>query len=461
MQDLYHLVNSIIEGSLDLTECGFDVRSCPQLIHAPEKRASLHAIHGATGCHPIHLEIRNSSVPGTYFLGKCVVEDSFVYMSDLRGDELKSVDSITIHEDEVIRVQDSYLLKALVHSNSHDPENPHEFLIRDSVAMHYSNIHGSPLDRCLLKPFATIDLTAAKGCTIGTFSSIHTGKLEHRHVEDGTIWVGGKDFELKYAFDRNVLQKYIRSEAGQPCGILMDFLNSREGEFSSVYSGLFPSGIAIPESSFVNPYALVKGHCTFGERTFVSQRAYIENAFFGDGSNAQENCFIIDSVLEGNNVSAHGSKIIGAHVGKNVFVGFNSFLRAGDSARLLIGEKCIVAPHTIIDLEESVEIPPNHLVWGYISNRRDLENHSILLDELAGVSGEVTRGALTFRGKGEIFVKGFRHRVEHILECNGALCTGEKHHGHAQKCREIAFNVLQPYWGGVRQGLFPSISIRG
>ena len=39
-----------------------------------------------------------------------------------------------------------------------------------------------------------------------------------------------------------------------------------------------------------------------------------------------------DMVVEGNNVTAHGAKIIEADLGKNVFVGFNSFLQGRPTA---------------------------------------------------------------------------------------------------------------------------------
>ena len=85
--------------------------------------------------------------------------------------------------------------------------------------------------------------------------------------------------------------------------------------------------VAVPRGASLNRYALVKGESHISENVLVAQRAYLENAWLGKGANAQENCYIINSRLEGNNVTAHGGKIIHANLGKNVFVGFNSFLR--------------------------------------------------------------------------------------------------------------------------------------
>ncbi len=88
----------------------------------------------------------------------------------------------------------------------------------------------------------------------------------------------------------------------------------------------------------------------------------------GNGSNAQENTYIIDSNLIGMNVTAHGGKIINAEIGQKTFVGFNSFLHGKAEARLAIGKNCIIMPHTIIDSFHPLNIPDNSLVWGYIAN---------------------------------------------------------------------------------------------
>jgi hypothetical protein len=60
------------------------------------------------------------------------VDNSILYKSDIRGDELKAKGdimkfrgiTIPIERDEIIRIEDSFLIKNLVHSYSHDPEKP-------------------------------------------------------------------------------------------------------------------------------------------------------------------------------------------------------------------------------------------------------------------------------------------------------------------------------------------------
>lgn len=407
----------------------------------PPTFASLKAIGSESPEHPLYLKVENALVPGSYFQGRCTVRDSVIIKSDVRGDELKR----SAGSAETIRVRDSCLYKSLVHSNSHDPDSPNEFPITESVAMHYSNIHGSPLRGCLLKPFATVDLTSASQSSIGTFSYVQTGKLADCTVEDGNIWIrGGDKFDFKYSFDKDALETYVRFESGaEPEGILIDLLVSMEKHFDRLFNEcrLPPD---VPQSSYLSPYAVVQGNSRIGENAFVAQRAFLKNANIGDGSNAQENCCIIDSALHGNDVSAHGSKMICATLQPNVFVGFNSFLRGTPHYRLRVGSRCIVAPHTIIDLVEPLEIPSDHLVWGLIRSRSDLESHSISLQELSQVKGELSQGMMFFRGRGKAFVDTFRHRIEHILETNGAFCSGDEMRGHAQKCDGIRFKAIDP-----------------
>ena len=141
----------------------------------------------------------------------------------------------------------------------------------------------------------------------------------------------------------------------------MDFVESRKRDFERVFGFLYASR---PETyspgSFVSRYAVVKGETSIGENVLVAQRAYLQNAKMGKGANAQENSYVVDSVLEGYDVGAHGAKIIGSQLGVNVFVGFNSFLRGTPEAPLVIGEGSVVLPHTIIDLVEPVELPAWH-----------------------------------------------------------------------------------------------------
>jgi hypothetical protein len=120
----------------------------------------------------------------------------------------------------------------------------------------------------------------------------------------------------------------------------------------------------------------------------------------------------------------------------------------------------MVMPHTIIDLEEGLEIPAETAVWGLIRNAEDLKLHSIALKDLETITGEVSLGNMVFKGNGKAFVDVFRKRIDHILEVNGAYYkeTGQK--GHAQDDSFISFNIIQPYLTGRYKGLFPTIDIR-
>jgi carbonic anhydrase/acetyltransferase-like protein (isoleucine patch superfamily) len=205
---------------------------------------------------------------------------------------------------------------------------------------------------------------------------------------------------------------------------------------------------------------VVRPETHIGEKVLVAQRAYLENAWMGPGANAQENCYIINSRLEGFNVTAHGAKIIEADLGRNTFVGFNSFLRGRPESRISLGHESVVMPHTIIDTETPLTIPEGHLVWGLITNEQELKTNSISLDALRGVDDKLDQGDMCFEGNGAAFVTAFQDRIHHILEANGAYFKGSSGKGHAQQNQNISFNTIQPYPDGERAGIYPTISIQ-
>lgn len=429
-----------------------------------EKFVLFSAVHGFTPQHPVYFRVSDSNLAGSYFLGKCVIDKSLVFKSDLRGDELKikqGADS-AISEDEAFLVKDSYLIKTLVHNNSHDPENPGKFLVENTVSTHYANIHGAPTSGSFLAPFSTVDLTTVRNCLIGAFAYVQTGELSDTVIEPGEILVkAGEAFEFRYRFPIETLQNYIRFEPGeQPTGILMDFMAGLETDFNRVFEGLQPKpSLPVPEGSSLSPYAVVKGGISLGENVYVAQRAYLDEAWLGNGANVQENCCIINSRLEGDNVTAHGGKIIHSQMEENIFVGFNSFLNGKPNCRIKVGAGSIIMPHTIIDPAEPLEIPKGRLVWGCVRKAEDLKEHSLALESLTKVAGEFKLGDMRFQGNGAEFVHGFQHRIEHILEENGAYFNENEKPGHAQKYEGLAFNTFRPFPQGTFAGLFPDLKI--
>jgi len=472
MKELEKLIERIINRvNINLREPAFDVRPYLQQIIPFKQFGKFYAFYGLTPHHPLFFRFNHSSLAGSYFLGKCIVDYSVLYKSDIRGDELKRKGSshrfqdleIPLHDDEVIHIKDSFLIKTLVHSFSHDPENLEEFLIRNTVTMHYANIHGSTVEGCFMAPFSTVDLTTVHDSVIGPMSYVQVGELSHHQIEAGTIWIQSQDlFDFKYSFPQEELKKYINLQPGQvPQGILMDFMERGKEDFQKVFDGIhIKSSIKVPQEAALNPVAVVKGRTQIGKNCLVAQRAYLENAWLGPGANAQENCFIIDSHLEGNNITAHGGKIIQAHLGPKVFVGFNAFLRGRKESPLKIGKGSVIMPHTIIDLEESLTIPAGHVVWGLIKNKRDLKKHSQPLTSFSGIKKKFSLGNMSFQGSGAAFVQAFKNRIEHILEANGAFFDGIHKRGHAQKDQDISINTIQPYSKGNLKGLYPCIEIR-
>jgi carbonic anhydrase/acetyltransferase-like protein (isoleucine patch superfamily) len=472
MKQIETLIERILQRTnINLREPGCDVRPFFLSLIPSEKFAKFYAFYGLTPHHPLHFRFCHSSLAGSYFLGKCFVEHSVLYKSDIRGDELKSKGDlfriknlqIPLHDDEVIHIKDSFLIKTLVHNHSHDPENLEELLIQNTVAAHYANIHGSNVEGCFLGPFATVDLTTSHDSVIGAFAYVQVGEMSHLRVEPGTIWVRMDGaFNFHYRFNPSILNKYVRFQPdGPPTGILMDFVNGYKEDFLKLFDVVhLAPPCPIPSGAALDRYAVWKGKTAISENVLVAQRAYLENAWLGRGANAQENCYIIHSRLEGENVTAHGGKIIHARLGKRVFVGFNAFLRGKRECPLTVGGDTIVMPHTIVDLEEPVDIPPRHVVWGCIRNSEDVKDHSLSFDRFSSVRSGLALGDMLFEGNGARFVEAFQQRIEHILEANGAFFDGVNHRGHAQRNQMISFNTIQPYPQGDLEGLYPTIEIR-
>lgn len=472
MIELQRLRDRIIQRvNINLRELDQDVEPLVRDLVPLAQMGKFHAFYAITPFHPLNLAFQHSNLAGSYFLGKVAVNNSLVYKSDVRGDELKKKggffrfedQEIQVQHDERIEVDDSFLIKTLVHCFSHDPEALERFFIRDTVSTHYANIHGSPCKGCFLGPFATVDLTTLRDCVVGTFSYIQAGEITHMHLEPGTVWVRSPHrFNFLYRHPLDRLNRYIYFAPGAaPQGVLMDFVGDRKEDFSRIFNvvNVEPS-VPVPDSSSLDRFAVIKPKTTIGENVLVAQRAYLQDASLGKGANAQENCYLINTTMEGYDVTAHGAKLIDADLAMNVFVGFNSFLRGRPDARLRIGAACIVMPHTIIDVREPLSIPAGHLVWGLITCRDDLALHSMSLDALAAVDTGFSLGNLYFEGSGAAFVTAFQDRIHHILEANGAFFDGEANSGHAQRNQNLSFNMLQPYPDGDRQGLYPTILIQ-
>ena len=505
--------------NIKLRELNCDVNPLVQNLIPPSRMTEFHTLCAITPHHPLGFEFKHSNLSGSYFLGKCRVINALVYKSAIRGDELKRngdrflykhrlwpkdsrsdqnrnyeiragrplvrrrhpEDSkaglgepennvvsyknfeIQVGKDEEIRIEDSFLIKTLVHNFSHDPETLETFSIRDTIATHYANIHGAPSNGCFLGPFSTVDLTTMRNCLIGTFSYVQAGEIDHLNVDPGTVWVrnpGDFDFRYRYPLDR--LKSYISFAAGSPPrGVFIDFAEGRKEDFQRILNVVtIEPSVSVPASASLDRYAVIKPKTHIGDNVLISQWAYLQNSWMGKGANAQEHCYIINSRLEGYDITAHGARIIEADLGKNVFVGFNSFLRGQPEYRLTIGQESVIMPHTIIDIRKPLKIPPGHLVWGLITGEKDLETNSISLKALAKVETGLSKGNMIFEGSGRSFVTAFKDRIHHILDANGAFFDGYANRGHAQQNRDISFNTFQPYPKGDREGLYPTIIIR-
>jgi carbonic anhydrase/acetyltransferase-like protein (isoleucine patch superfamily) len=307
-----------------------------------------------------------------------------------------------------------------------------------------------------------VDLTTMNDCVLGAFSYVQAGEIGHLNIAPGTVWVRSPDqFNFLYRYPQDKLRPYIHFSAGQaPQGDLMDFVDDRKEAFQHIFDRVNLEPVAVPETSSLDRFAVIKPKTIIRDNVLVAQRAYLENAYLGKGANAQENCYIINSRLEGNNVTAHGGKIVEAELAPNVFVGFNSFLRGRPDSPLTIGQGSIIMPHTIIDIQAPLAIPPGHLVWGLVTRQADLKTNCVPLEALSGVKDSLHIGNMYFEGDGAAFVAAFQNRIQHILEANGAFFDGTANRGHAQRNQNISFNTIQPYPEGELKGLYPTIMIR-
>lgn len=471
MKEIEKLFSRIVQRvNINLRELGFDATPYIQIIPI-NQMVKFYGFYGITPHHPLNFKFKNSNLAGSYFLGRCQVNNSLLYKSDIRGDELKkkgdlfqySDYEISVVDNEEIQVEDSLLIKTLVHNFSHDPESLERFFIKDTVSMNHSNIHGAPCEGCFIGVFATADLTTMHDCVIGNFAYIQAGEISHLNIPHGTVWVRSPgEFNFYYQHPKDKLQEYVYFAAGSPPqGKFIDFVADRKEAFQRVFDVVnIEQPVPVPSSASLDRYSVTRGQTTIGENVLVAQRAYLQNASLGKGVNVQENCFIINSSLEGKDVTAHGAKIIEADLGSMVFVGFNSFLRGRPDNRLTIGENSIVMPHTIIDVNGAVTIPPGYLVWGLIQSEEDLETNSISIEDFAKVDTRLAMGNMFFEGNGASFVEAFQHRIKHILEANGAFFNGAEKKGHAQKNQYISFNTIQPYPEGNKKGIFPTIVIK-
>lgn len=471
MTELEKLFNRIVQRvNINLRELNFDVSPFAVELIPPDQLNKFYAFYGITPDHPLDLHFEHSALAGSYFLGKCRVRNSLLYKSDIRGDELKRRDqqrqfekfTITLTKDEIIDIEDSALVKTLVHNYSHDPETPEKFYIKDTLAMDYANIHGSPTDGSFLGPYATVDLTTMRDCVIGAYSYIQAGEISHLKVEPGTIWVNSPgNFNFLYKYPPELLEQYVSLSPDKvPWGILIDFIEERKMEFQRVFDFVNLQEIeSVPKTASLDRYAVVLPNIKIADNVLVSQRAYIQNSSLGKGANAQENCFIINSSLEGYNVTAHGAKLIEADLKLGVFVGFNSFLCGKKDSRLSINEGCVIMPHTIIDIDEPLEIPADHLVWGLVRNKEELAKNSIALAKLNAVDTSFSLGRMHFEGQGAMFVKAFKDRIHHILDVNGAFFDNGKNAGHAQRNQRLSLNTIQPFQFGANKGMYPNIRI--
>ena len=270
MKELHKLLDRIVQRvNINLRELEFDVNPLVNTLIPAGQMTKFYAFYGITPHHALNLVFKHSNLSGSYFLGKVRVTNSLLYKSDIRGDELKKNGdlfqyqdfNIPVDQDEEISIEDSFLIKTLVHNYSHDPETLETFFIKDTVSTHYANIHGSPSDGSFLGPFATVDLTTIRDCVIGAYSYVQAGEVSHLSIDPGTVWVRKPgDFNFMYRYPLDQLSNYVYFAAGSPPqGVFMDFLEDRKEAFERVFNVVnIETPESVPASASLDRFAVIK-----------------------------------------------------------------------------------------------------------------------------------------------------------------------------------------------------------
>jgi len=455
-------LNQLIDGisrrvSLNLTEFDFDTEHFVHSVADQDKLIEYCASYDATSQTPFRLNFHECNIAGSYFLGNCRVDKSVVYKSDIRGDELKRkgdsaiYSEYTLSDDEIISITNSFLFKTLIHGKSYNPETPEEFFIRNTAAAHYATIHGSTLEGCYIGAFATVDRTSLHACLVGEFSYIQATELFHKELKRGTVWFENEHYSFRYTFPETILDRYIsHGKDCQPTGVLYEFTEKLKIELEKMPPQIENIPVDKNHPYFINHFAVIKGDTEIGKGVSICQRAFVENAEIGDNSTALENSCIINSKLSNHNIITHGGKVVHAILGKNVFTGMNSFLNGKEDTDISIGDGCIIMPHTIIDPVESIKIPSDQLIWGFISTQEDVATHSVSLKEL-NETKKITMGNMIFEGKGHAFVDALKQRID--------IITKDRVNMSLQDLDNTSVFVIQPYGTGPKTGIYPTLKI--
>lgn len=422
--------------------------------------------------HPLFYHFSSSALAGTSFMGRCIVDHSVLYRCNVRGEGLRSRNDafsyrgsqVPLDHDEVIRINDSYLIRTLVHGHSSDPERPEELQVRNTLSLPYAGIESSHVQGSLLLPFSTVEMTALHDCVIGPYAYVQAEALRHRSIDEGVVSIQSEGgFDFTYRFPAEVVRRYIRMEAGgSPQGIFVDFAAERERELQEGSCGSDRDRRGdIPSGAYLSRCAALRGEVAVSADSFTGEGAYLRDARLEQRAQARENCSVIHSALGERSIAAQGSRIIHARLGKNTFVGPNSFLRGLADFPLSVGSGCLFAPHTIVDLEAPLAIPANTVVWGYIRNEQDLASNSMPIEDFSRIEKSAAVGLMRFEGSGARFIDSFRERIDQIVKLGACQADpgANDPQGAARARGSVSFHVIQPYPLGEYKGLCPTMEI--
>jgi carbonic anhydrase/acetyltransferase-like protein (isoleucine patch superfamily) len=441
-------------------------------VHAPAlllatPDAALPAAYIVSPRHPLDLRCSNAALTGSTFLGSCRIKDSIVSSSIIRGDELLAplADDQPTTEPPTsthIDIAGCFLDQTLVFGHSSDPNDPERYVLHNTLALPHCLIQSAPTIGCLLGPVTTLDHTCARSCIIGSYSYIQAGNITRMHIPPGTVWIRkGQRFNFLYRFPPDRLRRYIWHTPGNaPQGMIPEALwQQRQASSHGLDRGNDRLGQAMPASSFLDRQATILATSLIMDNVLVCRHAVLSSTSLGRGCTVLENC-LLDHVRCGENaIIGQGAKVFDADIDSMVMVGGNTLLRGRAGSRLNIGTDCIIAPHTIIDSDSPLTVPPAHLVWGLSTDQDELASNSLALEELDRVGCALTRERLYFEGDGSALIKHFTDQRHHLLLNTGAFSDGTRHRGQAQDDQHLSRNTVQPFQFGERQGMYPTMTI--
>jgi hypothetical protein len=320
------------------------------------------------------------------------------------------------------------------------------------VALHWSNIHGSPWRAACSSPSPRWTSPAPTNCVFGAHSYVQVGSCRTPTSSPAGSGSAPKAPSSSTTSSPGSARPLRAYEPGSCPSASCGLRGGPQRGLHPVYSTVNQS-VSIPcPGASLSPYAVVKGETNIDENVLVCQRAYLAEHPWATRQR-QENCYIVHSRLEAT-TSRPTREDHPRHCESNCFVGFNAFVH-GTRSTLQIGKGCIVM-RTPSSTRSSLWPIPRAPWSGLIQNAEDLKRHSVSLSRLRDFGRGRLRHHALFPA-----AAGLRGCVlqphPHILEANGAYydpATGQARATPRRQRHGLQHRPALPRRD--KQGLYPT-----